>query len=188
MVQKAKDSLARRIDEEFLHTTETLWQNEIDANIATAKVMLACAGFTILSLILNYLGVFTVNKITMLSISIQAILEFTIPALICFKYEGKKKWLKAFMLLIFVIAIARLESVLTHNVTLLMVLPIVLSVRYYSSVLTNTVSALTTVLSGIAEFCSVKLKMGIINLNTIKLPENTVITYINNSISNHFLV
>lgn len=182
MVQRAKDDFRKRIDEEFFHTTDTLWQNEVDANIATAKIMLTCAGFVLLSLILNYLGVFTVDKKTMLSISIQAILEFVIPAIICFKFEGKKKWLKVFMLLIFVVAIARLESVLTHNVTLLMVLPIATSVRYYSSILTDTVSILTTLLSGVAEYCSVMLKMGIINLNVIKLPENTVITYINNSI------
>ena len=182
MVQRAKETFTKKIDEEFFHTTETLWQNEIEANLSTARVMIFCAIFTAIALVLNYFGIFTVDKKVMLSTSLQAIAEFLIPAIICRKLGGKKKWLKIVMLSIFTIAIARLMSTLTHNVTLLIVLPIVVSVRYYSQILTNSVSILTTLLSGVAEYCGVVLKMGILNLNVIKLPEGSVINYVNNSI------
>lgn len=182
MVQKGKEKLLKRIDEEFLHTTDTLWKNEVEANIYTAQTMLFCASITIVCLILNYFNVFSIDKMIMLSVCAQAVLEFVIPAFICIKLKGERKWLKILMLATLTIAIIRLESVLTHNVTLLMLLPVVISIRYYSSIVTNTVSVLTVLLSGIAEYCSVMLKMGILNLNVIKLPEGTVITYINNSI------
>ena len=182
MVQRRKEKFLKRVNEEFLQTTETLWKNEVAANIYTAQTMLLCGFITVLTCVLNYLGVFTVDKTVMLAISGQAFLEFVIPAVVCLKLKGEKKWLKVVLLICTTIAVIRLQSVLTHNVTLLMLLPVVISIRYYSSILTNTVSILITLLSGVAEYCSVVLKMGILNLNVIKLPEGTVINYINNSI------
>ena len=38
MVQRAKESFLKRIEEEFIRTTDTLWENEVKGNYFVANI------------------------------------------------------------------------------------------------------------------------------------------------------
>ena len=187
MVKKAKNTIRKRLDEEFLHTTETLWTNEIEANIFVAKALLVTAAALVISLILNEFRVFTVEKTVMRRTCGFAFLETIIPAIICYKLKGQKKWLKIIMLAEYTIVIARIQSVLNHNVVLAMVLPVVLSVRYYSKYVTLFVTLLSALLSGLSAWACVVLEMGILDLNFVPVNNGTTINIINGSLRESLL-
>ena len=181
MVTRAKEGILKRIEEEFIHTTDTLWENEVSANIYVAKVLLGTTLIDIVFLLLAIGDTFTIDKKTLTDTLFWALFELAIPALICLHYKGKKKWLKILMMIAYTIVLARVESVLTHNATLCMVFPTVLSIRYYSQPLTNLIAALTTILTGIADYYAVAYQMGRLDLNMVELPAGTVLTFLNDA-------
>ena len=148
MVQRTKDSILKRIEEEFVRTTDTLWENEIQANLFVARVLLGSALIDIIFIILATSDVLMVDKESTMVVLYQTLVELLVPALICLKLKGEKKWLKIVMLIEYTIVLARVESVLMHNVVLLIVFPVVLSIRYYSRPVTSFTAILTMLLSG----------------------------------------
>ena len=86
-----KDRLIAKIREEFLQTTETLWNNEIRANLFTARAMLVTAGLTVLFWILSKLGVFSISYSQISWLVFQAVLELIIPAGICIWLKGERR-------------------------------------------------------------------------------------------------
>ncbi|MBO5623351.1 MAG: hypothetical protein J5959_17180, partial [Butyrivibrio sp.] len=142
-----KRTRLQTLKEEFLQTTDTLWNTEVRANLYVARIMLITAGMAMVFLLLSQFGVFTINSRTMLSILAQAIMELLIPSIICLLLKGEKKWLKTLLMAFYTLVLARLQMVLGHNVTLCLVFPVVLSVRYYSGWLTSFVTILTILFS-----------------------------------------
>lgn len=187
MVQKAKNTIRKRLDEEFLHTTDTLWGNEIEANLFVAKALLVTAGIIVIAFILNEFRIFTVDVEVMRRVCGYGFLELIIPAIICFKLKGRKKWLKVIMLVEYAIVIARIQSILNHNVTLAMILPTVISVRYYSKYVSLMVTVLSAILSGLSAWACVELGMGILDLNFVPVKNGTTIHIINNSLRSSLL-
>ena len=178
MVQKAKASILKRIEEEFIRTTDTLWENEVQANMFVAKVLMYTAAIDAIFMVLAYTGILTVTKDAFSTLA-QAFFELVIPASLCMYFKGRKKWLKIVMLIEYAIVLARVESVLTHNVTLCMAFPVVLSIRYYSRPVTNLIATTTTLLSGVADYFAVMYKMGRLDLNMLQLPAGTTLTFDN---------
>lgn len=176
MVQKAKASILKRIEEEFIRTTDTLWENEVEANLFVARVMLGTAVIDVLFIVGGLFNFFTIPTRTILTL-VAALFELIIPALICLWLKGRKKWLKILLLIEYTIVLARVESVLLHNVTLCMVFPVVLSIRYYSRPVTSFTALLTTLLSGVADYFAVVLQMGRLDLNMVSLDAGTVLTF-----------
>lgn len=177
MVQRAKNSILKRIEEEFIRTTDTLWENEVAANLFVARVMLGTAVIDAIFMVLAFFNLVNVTKEALTIVLLRSFFELIIPAVICLYFKGKKKWLKILMLVEYAIVLARVESALTHNVTLCMVFPVALSVRYYSRPVTSFIAMLTTLLSGIADYVAVVHKMGRIDLNMLELPAGTVLTF-----------
>jgi len=177
MAQIIKRNILKTIEEEFIKTTDTLWDNEVKANLFVARILIYTAIIDVVFIVLAYLDFFTIPKETMIGVMLQTIVELLIPAALCFYFKGQKKWLKIVMLIEYAIVLARIESVLTHNVTLCMVFPVVLSIRYYSRPVTSFIAFLTTVLSGFADYFAVVHKMGRIDLNMVELDAGTVITF-----------
>ena len=171
-----KRTRLQTLKEEFLQTTDTLWNNEVRANLYVARIMLITAGMAMVFLLLSQFGVFTINSRTMLSILAQAIMELLIPSIICLLLKGEKKWLKTLLMAFYTLVLARLQMVLGHNVTLCLVFPVVLSVRYYSGWLTSFVTILTILFSGIADYFGVALGYGRIDLNMVELPSGVTMT------------
>ena len=178
MVQKVKNSILKNIEEEFLRTTETLWENEVEANLFVARILMMTAFIDVVILIPTLSGIFFANSGRIVSaVLIQALIELIIPAGLCFYFKGRKKWLKILLLLSYTIVLARIASVLGHNVTLCLAFPTVVSIRYYSRPVTSTVAILTTLLSGFAEYLCVFMKWGRFDLNMLELDAGSVLSF-----------
>ncbi len=178
MVQKVKNNILKRIEEEFLRTTDTLWENEVEANLFVGRILLMTAFIDVIILIPTMLGIFFANSGTIVSaILIQALFELLIPAGLCFYFKGRKKWLKIVLLISYTVVLARIASVLGHNVTLCLAFPTVVSIRYYSRPITSTVAVLTTLLSGVAEYLCVFMKWGRFDLNMLELDAGSILSF-----------
>lgn len=149
---------------------DVLWNNEIQANLFVSTCLLFLAIVLVASFGLAYVGVFDVPIERMLSVLI-----LNIPLLIggnllsaCFK--GKKPWIKWVLCLISISTAAGLCSVISIFVTLIICIPVALSVRYYSREFTNMVAFLTVIGMAISEF--VYAKIGMLDLNLVSVPNS----------------
>lgn len=142
--------------------------NEITANVMVGTTMLIILGVMILCLVLNELGVFTANKVIMrYAVAIATVVQLPMTILNA-KYAGNKKWLKVPLMIDLIIVCAILSAALGHNVTLVMVFPIVVSIRYFDEKYTRNVALIT---AGVFALASVANGLfGIINLNMVKFP------------------
>ena len=141
--------------QELLEQTDTLWENEVKANLFVARIMIYTSILDAIFIVMAYAGVFTMDRRIILSTLSQAMAELLIPAFLCFHLKGRKKWLKIILLAGYTIVLARIESVMTHNVTLAIAFPVVMSIRYYSRVVSVSTALLTTILSGMADYAAV---------------------------------
>lgn len=164
MGKESKKSFWQAVVQNFV-TDDVFWENEVAANRLTAKVMLLNTAVLLLSWILNELGVFAIQRETLTSIVGWSTVELVIPAFICLYFRGEKRWLKYLMMIELTIVLARIDSVLTFNVTLIIMIPVVLTCRYFSDSFTRQIAVLTTILFGVSSFCSVRFDMGQYNLN-----------------------
>ena len=158
----------------MIGTNDIFWANEVRANMLVAMVMLACAGLLVLTWILNYVGVFRIGIDTFNWIIAWGILELLVPFGLCTYFKGQKKWLKVAMLVELSIVFARLYSVLSYRVILIMVIPVVLSVRYYQRGFTALIAGVSTFVSFLASIASIYT--GILNINNVELEAGTQIT------------
>lgn len=155
--------------------TQTLWNNEVSANIFLAKTMLATALLALIFILLSLFNIIWCNNTTLLFLCI-AIFVLVFPAVICFIYKGDKEWLKSVLLFFYCIVFAMIQAVFGHNVVLCFVFPVVLSVRYYSKYVTASTAFLTLLFSGVSEYIGVALGYGRLDLNMTELPSGTVLT------------
>ncbi len=173
---KKKENLFHQIRSSLINDNEVLWESEIEGNRLTATVMLYCLVVLIVTLVLDAVGVFTISSDTLIAVAVPAIVELIVPALIAHHFKYEKKWLKICLLLEFVVVVARVDSVLTYNTPLLIVLPVIMSARYYDGLLTIMISIVTTLLAGIVVYCATYFGMGMVDLNMVDLLEGTVLT------------
>ena len=109
-MSEAKKTKLETLKEEFLQTTETLWHNEVQANIFVAKTLLFTAVLAVLVLILNALNVFSIKDSVMIRTMVLALVLLLVPALVCQKLKGEKKWLKTVMMTCYTIVMASLQA------------------------------------------------------------------------------
>lgn len=171
-----RKSFKQKLREEFLQTTDTLWNNEVRANIFVARILIGTAITCVAALALSWMNVFTINNRIMFATLIQAAIEFLIPAFICLYFKGERRWIKLMLMIVYVIVIGRVTVVLGHNVVLLLAFPPVLSSRYYSRYLTIFVSSFTFITYAIASWFGVALGLGRVDLNMVELPAGTELT------------
>ena len=182
MLTKAKKSILKRFEEEFIRTTDTLWENEIAANLFVASSMLGTVAVVALMWLANYIGIMDVDPSFMKSISLTSIVELLIPAGLCYYFKGRKKWLKIVMLLTYTIVCSRIESVMTYAVPLIMACPVVMSIRYYSRPICVSTAILTVMLSGLASYYGIKQGQGLMDANYVRFFEGAVLQLGNGSL------
>lgn len=134
-------------------TEDVFRKNEIQANILTAKIMLLNAVVLIISLGLNEVGIFSISREHLRSVVIAGVVELAVPATICLMLNGEKRWLKYLLIVEFTIVQSRIDSVLSYNVVLAMVFPVVLCCCYYSRSFTRQIAILTAILFGVSAYC-----------------------------------
>lgn len=126
-------------------TDEVFWKNEIDANMLLARLMLFSAVALVAANTLNYIGIYHIPPRFFNAITIHGLLEILVSAVLCFIYNGQKRWLKWLMLIVLTLTYARVYAATPSRTAILMVIPVLISCRYYSRTLTEIVSAVTTI-------------------------------------------
>ncbi len=144
-------------------TKEIFEQNEIQSNDLVSYVLLASAVVLAVSWVLNLFGIFTIDKTRMNILSIQGLAELIVTYILYKIFNGKKRWLKYVMVIAFLLVCTRLFSVLNHNVILIMVLPVLLSSRYFSKGFTLNIALISIVMLALASFSTIFY--GVIDLN-----------------------
>lgn len=157
-------------------TDDVLKENESHANIVTATTMIHIYIIAFITYILVYFNVFKVGTEIMNIIISRGFILLVIPAVICFLYKGKKKWIKNMLFLSFTILLAIADAILKYNVTLIMVIPIILASRYYIKNFTIRVALITTIVFAISCYMSVKIGQQDINSYNLIIPQGTTIT------------
>lgn len=156
-------------------TKEVFEQNEFAANRLSLWVIFSCTIILVIAWILNTVGIFSVAKTRMTVLSIVGLVEFSVPIVLYFIYNGKKRWLKYVMVIALLFVCTNLFCILNHNVILIMILPVLLSSRYFSKGFTVMISILAVVFQAAASVVTVMF--GIVDLNFFpKLADGTVIT------------
>lgn len=166
-----------KLKEEFIHTTDTLWNNEVQANLFVARILIYTSVIAGIIIILSATHVFSINSEALVRYLSLAIAEMLIPAALCIYLKGEKPWLKVVLMVAYVIVLARLHMVLGHNIVLCLVFPVVLSVRYYSRPLTSFVSVLTIITYLCASYYGITRGITRIDLNMVELPGGTVLEF-----------
>lgn len=177
MLIRTKKNILKWAEEELLKTTDTLWENEKKANLFVARILFETAVIDLLFIILALTKIITVSNAATYYTLVPAFFELIIPGAICCYLKGEKKWLKIVMIIAYAVVLARVASVLTYNVTLCLVFPTVLSIRYYSRPFTNFTSFVSLLLSGIADYFAVYHKMGRLDMNMLQMPAGTVLNF-----------
>ena len=165
------------IKKNFYQPNEVLWQNEVQANLFAANVMLGTAGLILLVVLLSLLRPFPGESGRTRCILLAAAVLVAAPTGVCYWLKGEKKWMKLLLLVTYAVVLAQVESVLTSSVLLGLLFPIVLSIRYYSRAMTQLTGLLTALFLFIASWMSVVLRLGTVDLNLLQLPGGTVLRF-----------
>ena len=179
--EKPKNEFGNRVNawikKNFYQPNEVLWQNEVQANLFAANVMLGTAGLILLVVLLSLLRPFPGESGRTRGILLAAAVLVAAPTGVCYWLKGEKKWMKLLLLVTYAVVLAQVESVLTSSVLLGLLFPIVLSIRYYSRAMTQLTGLLTALFLFIASWMSVVLRLGTVDLNLLQLPGGTVLRF-----------
>ena len=174
---KKRKNFVQKLKEEFLNTTDTLWNNEVQANLFVARILIYTAVIAGLILALSAVNVFSIKSEVMGRVLGFAIVELLVPAGLCIYLKGEKPWLKVVLMIAYVVVLARLHMVLGHNIVLCLVFPVALSVRYYSRPLTSMVSVLTILTYLASSWYGITHQITRVDLNMVELPPGTVLEF-----------
>ena len=146
---------------------------EVQANELIVRVLIANAIIIVLILVAVIAGVFPVSGLILPRLG-TALVEILILGAISYKVKQDAWWLKYVLLLGLMTVYAQLDSLLTHKVAILMVIPVLCSSRYFSRILTIAMAGLSTVVFFVSGFLGAYF--GWINMNDVRLPVGTTFT------------
>lgn len=179
--EKPKNEFGNRVNawikKNFCQPNEVLWQNEVQANLFAANVMLGTAGLILLVVLLSLLRPFPGESGRTRGILLAAAVLVAAPTGVCYWLKGEKKWMKLLLLVTYAVVLAQVESVLTSSVLLGLLFPIVLSIRYYSRAMTQLTGLLTAMFLLLASWIAVIFRLGNVDLNLLELPAGTVLHF-----------
>ena len=167
-----------------LMTQEVFRENEIRANRLISVSMLVAAGMLLIFWLLNSVGVLAISEEYVLPIFLVGTVSFVLPPVISLLYRCEKGWVKYLLLVSVTAALAYLDSILTFNAPLLIVMPVVFSCRYYSCSITVKTAVLTTVLFTVSAFCGAVFNFSNPDLN---FASDDLHTYVSNVMLLSFL-
>lgn len=136
----------------ILSDEDVFWNNEIRANLFVSQMLIILIGVLIITFILNKIGIFTIPEEQM-----AATLLFNIPCLLAGTiisgiFKGQKHWIKYMLCIIAQLTAVSLCSIMNIFVALIVAIPVILSVRYYSKKLTIVISIITIIGMAFSEF------------------------------------
>lgn len=158
-----------------MEKNDVLLKNEINANKVMVITLIVVSAVFIGVWILLGLDFFPVRGWRRFNHLYGTVLiELLIGVVIGIHFKYDRPWLKYLLMAVNISALAALDIVFTHNVPILVVLPIILSSRYFSHKYTLTVSALTLFVFLFSDIFGAYF--GDIDLNNMELPAGTVIS------------
>ena len=133
-------------------TENLLKENENHANIVTAATMLNLFIVILIGWILSRFNVSNSETINMTFTVINSFIGLFIPAIICFIFKGEKSWIKYMLFGMFILILVTIEKNMSYITAFLMVIPVILSARYYKKQFTILISIETFFVFLIASF------------------------------------
>lgn len=138
--------------------------------------MLLSAGL-IISWVLNMFGVFLLDRLSFTIFVGISVICFGIAALVNRKYHGDHPGIKFYLMTTLVVVCAMLDALLSYNIALLIVFPLLLSLRYYSEKYTAWIAAVSAVAFTISAAVGSWFQLGILDLNFVDVANDTFIPY-----------
>ena len=135
----------RRMFDEFrsIFTSENILQeNERHANIVTASTMLNLFIVILIGWGLSRINMANADNINMTFAVENSFIGLFIPAIICFLFKGEKAWIKYMLLGMFILILVTIDLNMSYVTAFLMVIPLILSARYYKKSFTILVSTI----------------------------------------------
>ena len=155
-------------------TENVLWDNEVKANRIMAWIMFFMFFAGIITTILTLTEVFDQPHFSywpILMLLIEAMLLTGV--ILCRHFKGEAGWLKIVLFTIMIIAVSALYGMYAGSAALLMCIPVILSVQYFSKRFTLFVSLIT--LAAFSLSAAWGANAGLLNLNVIEYPLGTEI-------------
>ena len=150
--------------------------NEITANVMVGTTMMIVFAVMLVCLLLNEVGIFTADKVTMRwAVLLASVVEVPITVINSI-HVGTKSWLKIPLMVDLILVCAILSAALGHNITLVMVFPLMVSTRYFDEKYTRNVAILTAAVFTVAGvMCGF---FGIVNLNMLRFPKDVSLSIV----------
>ncbi|MCR5544164.1 MAG: PP2C family protein-serine/threonine phosphatase [Eubacterium sp.] len=155
---------------------EILWQNEVSANRLQAIGLLVATLCFFVVFILIDLDIYYADRCNKVVISIiMGVVElFMISGVILARRVNyEKRWLKYVLLFVLMLAFGIVDMIFTYNTSILIVIPTVLSIRYFSKKFTIGVALTSLVIFLISAILGTMY--GNYDVNNLELPAGTVI-------------
>ncbi|MBO6094408.1 MAG: serine/threonine-protein phosphatase [Oscillospiraceae bacterium] len=142
--------------------------NEQQGNRTVALTIVVTEAIYIITLLLNILGIFKGRALTVAMT--EGIIIQLIPLAIYTVFGPGKPWMKHVLLGGLTFSLSIIDGQLTYKTALLMVIPIVVSIRYFSRITTLRVAVFTVILFTLSAIYGAV--HGILDVNIVDLPQN----------------
>lgn len=124
-------------------TSDLFARNEANGNMMAATMCLFFAISHVISLVMVYLDLFDAPADDSLLFSVINVVFLVSAYVICKVRKGYGKYLKQFLLFTILISAAFIDLMFNYSVTLVFVMPVIASIRYFSKSTTRNVALLT---------------------------------------------
>ena len=138
-------------------------------------MMLLSVGL-IISWVLNMVGVFQLDRLFFTIFVFIAVVCFAVGALVNRRYHGDHPKIKYFLMSIMIIVCAMLDAILSYNIALLIVFPLLLSLRYYSEKYTIRIAIISAVTFVLSAAIGSWFQLGILDLNFVDVANDTLVS------------
>lgn len=150
-----------------------LFENEVNANRMMGQILNVTVVIVAITWALFEYDVFY-SRVQIRWLMVFNIILISFSNFICYRFKYEKSWVKYSLMGTLTVVYAVTTSVLTYNVALLVVIPILLSVRYFNKKYTMSIAFLSVVIFFAAYLYGAN--HGMLDLNFVQYSPGTVIT------------
>lgn len=172
-----KESNSKITESQDESVRDLFHQNEVQANkLVMLTMLLLSAGFVI-AWVLNMAGVFSLDRLSFTIFVIIATICFGIAILVNQRYHGDHPRIKFYLMGTLIIVCAMFDALLSYNIALLIIFPLLLSLRYYSEKYTIWIAVFSIAAFIISAALGSWFQLGILDLNFVDVANDTFIPY-----------
>ena len=152
--------------------------NEAQSNLLIGKINLVFAALLFVYIILLIAGFFDADVFELKQVIVLTVIVIinVTNGIITFKLKGEGNILKYINIFALAISISLCNLIFSYVITILIVLPVVLSSRYFLKWFTRVTAIVTGILWLVSTYVGEYFNIAWVDLNFYELPEGTVIT------------